>query len=159
MTQVSSPGSMAEYPAAGGLNGENDSRYQLSIDQLPRFGAAELSQLDALGGMMEQPSSAGGPAMHSSASTSTGVSGSGETNAGNDVPRKSFMGRRGSGAGLPTPGEVDEVELMDPEAMSKKDPLATQIWRMYARQKNELANSARMEVSQRNSEVLEAFSD
>lgn len=48
--------------------------------------------------------------------------------------------RRGSSG----PGDDDDDEV-DPEVMAKKDPLATQVWRMYAKQKNQLSNGARME--------------
>ncbi|WFD30674.1 Sodium- and chloride-dependent GABA transporter 1 [Malassezia sp. CBS 17886] len=34
---------------------------------------------------------------------------------------------------------------IDPEAMAKSDPLATQVWRMYAKQRDQLPNAARME--------------
>lgn len=51
--------------------------------------------------------------------------------------------RRGStGAGE---GDDDDEDELDPEAMAKKDPLATQVWRMYAKQKSQLSNGARME--------------
>lgn len=53
------------------------------------------------------------------------------------------MSRRGS-AGA---GDAEEDEDLDPEEMSKKDPLATQVWRMYAKQRSQLPNGARMEVS------------
>ncbi|PKI84370.1 Sodium- and chloride-dependent GABA transporter 1 [Malassezia vespertilionis] len=33
----------------------------------------------------------------------------------------------------------------DPEELAKKDPLATQVWRMYAKQREQLPNAARME--------------
>ncbi|PWN48696.1 hypothetical protein IE53DRAFT_370381 [Violaceomyces palustris] len=51
------------------------------------------------------------------------------------------MSRRGS-AGASNAEDEDEV---DPEEMSKKDPLATQVWRMYAKQRSQLPNGARME--------------
>lgn len=51
--------------------------------------------------------------------------------------------RRGS-TGIGEAGEDVEDDL-DPEAMAKKDPLATQVWRMYAKQKSQLSNGARME--------------
>ncbi|CEH15482.1 GATA-4/5/6 transcription factors [Ceraceosorus bombacis] len=48
--------------------------------------------------------------------------------------------RRGS-AGA---GDGDDEEV-DPEVMARKDPLATQVWRMYAKQKNAMPHGARME--------------
>lgn len=51
-------------------------------------------------------------------------------------------GRRGSSGADGTAADDEEV---DPEVMAKKDPLATQVWRMYAKQKNHLSNGARME--------------
>ncbi|MCO5589559.1 hypothetical protein L7F22_043527 [Adiantum nelumboides] len=39
----------------------------------------------------------------------------------------------------------DELGNGDPDEMAKKDPLATQVWKMYAKQKATLANGARME--------------
>ncbi|EPQ26383.1 uncharacterized protein PFL1_06031 [Pseudozyma flocculosa PF-1] len=51
------------------------------------------------------------------------------------------MSRRGS-AGAE---DADADEIADPEEMSKKDPLATQVWRMYAKQRSQLPNGARME--------------
>ena len=36
-------------------------------------------------------------------------------------------------------------EDTDPAALAKEDPLATQIWRMYAKQRDQLPNAARME--------------
>jgi GATA-binding protein len=51
--------------------------------------------------------------------------------------------RRGS-TGIGEAGEDAEDDL-DPETMAKKDPLATQVWRMYAKQKSQLSNGARME--------------
>ncbi|KAN0062020.1 Sodium- and chloride-dependent GABA transporter 1 [Thecaphora frezii] len=51
------------------------------------------------------------------------------------------MSRRGS-AGAEDGADDDEV---DPEEMSRKDPLATQVWRMYAKQRSQLPNGARME--------------
>lgn len=36
-------------------------------------------------------------------------------------------------------------EETDPAALAKEDPLATQIWRMYAKQRDQLPNAARME--------------
>ncbi|CAO1619523.1 unnamed protein product [Parajaminaea phylloscopi] len=51
--------------------------------------------------------------------------------------------RRGS---MGADGAADEDEAgIDPEEMAKKDPLATQVWRMYAKQKTQLSNGARME--------------
>ena len=38
-----------------------------------------------------------------------------------------------------------EEDLDDPEEMQKKDPLATQIWKLYARTKKSLPNQKRME--------------
>lgn len=37
------------------------------------------------------------------------------------------------------------TENSDPDALAKEDPLATQIWRMYAKQRDQLPNAARME--------------
>ncbi|KAE8258198.1 hypothetical protein A4X13_0g1842 [Tilletia indica] len=39
----------------------------------------------------------------------------------------------------------DEDGELDPDEMAKKDPLATQVWKMYAKQKSTLPNGARME--------------
>lgn len=39
----------------------------------------------------------------------------------------------------------DGVENGDPDELAKNDPLATQVWKMYAKQKTQLANGARME--------------
>lgn len=36
-------------------------------------------------------------------------------------------------------------EEMDPVVLAEKDPLATQVWRMYAKQRDQLPNAARME--------------
>ena len=33
----------------------------------------------------------------------------------------------------------------DPANLAKNDPLATQVWRMYAKQRDQLPNAARME--------------
>lgn len=41
--------------------------------------------------------------------------------------------------------DADEMASGDPDEMAKKDPLATQVWKMYAKQKATLANGARME--------------
>lgn len=41
--------------------------------------------------------------------------------------------------------DADELGDGDPDEMAKKDPLATQVWKMYAKQKATLANGARME--------------
>jgi len=38
-----------------------------------------------------------------------------------------------------------EEDLDNPEEMQKKDPLATQIWKLYARTKKSLPNQQRME--------------
>ncbi|CAD6903010.1 unnamed protein product [Tilletia controversa] len=48
------------------------------------------------------------------------------------------------GSRTPPHGGLDEEEL-DPEEMAKKDPLATQVWKMYAKQKSNLPHGARME--------------
>lgn len=37
------------------------------------------------------------------------------------------------------------VDLDDPEEMQKKDPIGTQIWRLYNKQKSQMPNSERME--------------
>ena len=57
------------------------------------------------------------------------------------VPGSLNMSRRGSA------GAEDDAEdqTLDPEEMSKKDPLATQVWKMYAKQRSQLPNGARME--------------
>ncbi|SPO27855.1 related to transcription factor ScGATA-6 [Ustilago trichophora] len=57
------------------------------------------------------------------------------------MPGKLNMSRRGSA------GAEDEAEDQDlnPDEMSKKDPLATQVWKMYAKQRSQLPNGARME--------------
>lgn len=57
------------------------------------------------------------------------------------MPAKLNMSRRGSA------GAEDEAEDQDlnPEEMSKKDPLAAQVWKMYAKQRSQLPNGARME--------------
>ena len=53
--------------------------------------------------------------------------------------------RRGS-AGVDGNDDDDEQGgEVDPDEMAKKDPLATQIWKMYAKQKSSLPNGARME--------------
>ncbi|PWZ02483.1 hypothetical protein BCV70DRAFT_836 [Testicularia cyperi] len=50
------------------------------------------------------------------------------------------MNRRGSA------GAEDELDGdIDPEEMAKKDPLATQVWKMYAKQRSQIPNGARME--------------
>ncbi len=51
------------------------------------------------------------------------------------------MSRRGS-AGAE---DAADDEDLDPDEMSKKDPLATQVWKMYAKQRSQLPNGARME--------------
>lgn len=56
------------------------------------------------------------------------------------VPNKLTMSRRGSAG-----GEDDEDDDLDPEEMAKRDPLATQVWKMYAKQRSQLPNGARME--------------
>ncbi|WFD49444.1 Sodium- and chloride-dependent GABA transporter 1 [Malassezia furfur] len=44
--------------------------------------------------------------------------------------------------GSPTSRDVDDDE---PETLARNDPLATQVWRMYAKQRDQLPNAARME--------------
>ena len=51
------------------------------------------------------------------------------------------LSRRGS-AGAE---DEDQEEDLNPDEMSKKDPLATQVWKMYAKQRSQLPNGARME--------------
>jgi GATA-binding protein, other eukaryote len=41
--------------------------------------------------------------------------------------------------------DVADLELESPDEMQKKDPLATQIWRLYTRVKKQLPNQERME--------------
>ncbi|CBQ68892.1 related to transcription factor ScGATA-6 [Sporisorium reilianum SRZ2] len=57
------------------------------------------------------------------------------------IPGSLNMSRRGSA------GAEDDAEdqTLDPDEMSKKDPLATQVWKMYAKQRSQLPNGARME--------------
>ncbi len=57
------------------------------------------------------------------------------------IPGSLTMSRRGS-AGAE---DDEEDQNLDPDEMSKKDPLATQVWKMYAKQKSQLPNGARME--------------
>uniref|UniRef100_V5EEL7 GATA-type domain-containing protein n=3 Tax=Ustilaginomycotina TaxID=452284 RepID=V5EEL7_KALBG len=57
------------------------------------------------------------------------------------IPGGLNMSRRGS-AGAE---DDEEDQNLDPDEMSKKDPLATQVWKMYAKQKSQLPNGARME--------------
>lgn len=52
--------------------------------------------------------------------------------------------RRGS-AGVDGQDEEELEGEIDPDEMAKKDPLATQVWKMYAKQKSTLPNGARME--------------
>ncbi len=47
------------------------------------------------------------------------------------LPSKLTMSRRGS-AGAEDDAEDEDL---DPDEMSKKDPLATQVWKMYAKQR------------------------
>lgn len=57
------------------------------------------------------------------------------------LPAKLNMNRRGSAG-----AEDDDVDQnLDPDEMTKKDPLATQVWKMYAKQRSQLPNGARME--------------
>ena len=42
-------------------------------------------------------------------------------------------------------GHTPSKEEMDPVVLAEKDPLATQVWRMYAKQRDQLPNAARME--------------
>ncbi|KAK0544621.1 Sodium- and chloride-dependent GABA transporter 1 [Tilletia horrida] len=50
-------------------------------------------------------------------------------------------------AGTPPPQSAhdDDDEGLSPEEMAKKDPLATQVWKMYAKQRSTLPNAPRME--------------
>lgn len=57
------------------------------------------------------------------------------------LPGNLNMSRRGS-AGAE---DAADDEDLDPDEMSKKDPLATQVWKMYAKQRSQLPNGARME--------------
>ncbi|KAJ9474834.1 Transcriptional regulatory protein GAT1 [Pseudozyma hubeiensis] len=57
------------------------------------------------------------------------------------IPGNLNLSRRGS-AGAE---DAEEDESLDPDEMSKKDPLATQVWKMYAKQRSQLPNGARME--------------
>ena len=41
--------------------------------------------------------------------------------------------------------DATDLEQEDPEEMQKKDPLGTQIWRLYHKQKGQLPNSERLE--------------
>jgi GATA-binding protein len=41
--------------------------------------------------------------------------------------------------------DAGEIELDSPEEMQKKDPLATQVWKLYSRAKAQLPNAERME--------------
>lgn len=41
--------------------------------------------------------------------------------------------------------DTADPELESPEEMQKKDPLATQIWRLYSKTKKQLPNQERME--------------
>jgi GATA-binding protein len=41
--------------------------------------------------------------------------------------------------------DAGDIELDDPEEMQKKDPLATQVWKLYSRAKTQLPNAERME--------------
>lgn len=45
----------------------------------------------------------------------------------------------------PHPWTKSLVQEEDPETLQKKDPLATQIWRLYSKQKQSLPNAERME--------------
>lgn len=57
------------------------------------------------------------------------------------LPAKLNMSRRGSAG-----AEDDDLDPnLDPDEMTKKDPLATQVWKMYAKQRSQLPNGARME--------------
>ena len=38
-----------------------------------------------------------------------------------------------------------DADLESPEEMMKKDPLATQVWKLYSRAKSQLPNAQRME--------------
>lgn len=42
-------------------------------------------------------------------------------------------------------GGVHKIPEESPEDMQKKDPLATQVWKLYSKQKNVLPNAERME--------------
>ncbi|SNX86194.1 related to transcription factor ScGATA-6 [Melanopsichium pennsylvanicum] len=57
------------------------------------------------------------------------------------IPGNLTMSRRGS-AGAE---DAEEDQDLDPDQMAKKDPLATQVWKMYAKQRTQLPNGARME--------------
>lgn len=72
---------------------------------------------------------------------------SGERNANLDFSQAQSFARKellggsfGDLSGVPR-GEPEE----SPEDMQKKDPLATQVWRLYSKQKNVLPNAERME--------------
>ncbi len=39
----------------------------------------------------------------------------------------------------------DDVDVDNPEEMQKRDPLATQVWKLYHRAKTQLPNAERME--------------
>jgi GATA-binding protein len=113
-------------PSASSANGYAESQ------------AAPLSQVGSYGAPVSRAPSQGTDLGSVFSALDTTVS---DEDAGNLMPR----GRAGS-AGAE---EEDDEEVQDPEAMKKKDPLATQVWRMYAKQKSALPHGARMEVSHR----------
>lgn len=61
-----------------------------------------------------------------------------------DAPSLAARNRRGS-AGVDGQDEDELQGELDPDEMAKKDPLAAQVWKMYAKQKSNLPNGARME--------------
>jgi GATA-binding protein len=60
-----------------------------------------------------------------------------------DQDTSSYTSQRLSGS--PDLKAVDFVEADDPETLAKEDPLATQVWKMYARNKAALPHAHRME--------------
>lgn len=89
------------------------------------------------GATVQQP---GGASRQSTAETRSRQS-TGYTDELSNMAAAIPMNRRGSAG---AEDDIDDQSL-DPDEMSKKDPLATQVWKMYAKQRSQLPNGARME--------------
>lgn len=65
--------------------------------------------------------------------------------ASSEYGASSFTSQRLSGSPDLKPAELGTAADADPEALAKEDPLATQVWKMYARTKATLPHAQRME--------------
>ncbi|CDU24849.1 related to transcription factor ScGATA-6 [Sporisorium scitamineum] len=107
----------------------------------PAASVAGSGSTNAVGATAQQPGTSSRQSTAETRSRTSTAFTEDLSNMAASIPGSLNMSRRGSA------GAEDDAEdqTIDPDEMSKKDPLATQVWKMYAKQRSQLPNGARME--------------